>query len=66
MLQEPRIQDALQMVNEASLSKDELELQHRRHDFILLQQGSLELAEAKGREERVELGIELGKHAEKC
>jgi predicted transposase/invertase (TIGR01784 family) len=56
-LKEPCIEEALSMVNEASLSREELELQHRRHDFILLQQGSLELAEAKG----VEKGMELGK-----
>jgi predicted transposase/invertase (TIGR01784 family) len=59
-LQEPCIQDALALVNEASLSKEELELQHRRHDFILLQQGSLELAEAKGIEQGIEMGIEQG------
>jgi predicted transposase/invertase (TIGR01784 family) len=60
-LQEPCIEEALGMVNEASLSKEELELQHRRHDFIQLQQGSLELAEAKGIEQGKKVGIELGK-----
>lgn len=64
-LQEPCITEALNMVNEAIMSKEELELQHRRHDFILLQQGSLELAEAKGVEKGIEQGIELGKHTEK-
>jgi predicted transposase/invertase (TIGR01784 family) len=58
-LQEPCIAQALSMANEASLSKEELELQHRRHDFILLQQGSLELAEAKG----IEQGRQEGEQA---
>lgn len=60
-LQEPCISEAMNMVNEASLSKEELELQHRRHDFILLQQGSLELAEEKGEARGIEMGKELGK-----
>jgi predicted transposase/invertase (TIGR01784 family) len=60
-LQEPCIEEALSMANEAGLSKEDLELQHRRHDFILLQQGSLELAEEKGEARGIERGIELGK-----
>ncbi|MBP7901060.1 MAG: Rpn family recombination-promoting nuclease/putative transposase, partial [Gammaproteobacteria bacterium] len=62
-LQEPCITEALNMVNEAIMSKEELELQHRRHDFILLQQGSLELAEAKGVEKGMELGKQEGEQA---
>jgi len=38
-LKEPCIEDALGRVNEAAMSQEELELHHRRHDFILLQQG---------------------------
>lgn len=59
-LKEPCIEDALGRVNEAAMTPEELELQHRRHDFIQLQQGSLELAEEKGRAEGLEAGIEQG------
>jgi predicted transposase/invertase (TIGR01784 family) len=62
-LKEPCIEDALGRVNEAALSKEELELQHRRHDFILLQQGALELAEEKGVKKGMELGREVGEQA---
>jgi predicted transposase/invertase (TIGR01784 family) len=52
-LKEPCIEEALSMVNEASLSREELELQYRRYDFIRLQQGSLALAEEKGKQEGI-------------
>lgn len=48
---DPCIHTAFDQINEAALTPDELELQHKRRDFIILQRGSLELAEAKGREE---------------
>jgi predicted transposase/invertase (TIGR01784 family) len=62
-LKEPCIEDALSRVNEAAMTPEELELQHRRHDFIQLQQGSLELAEEKGRAEGIELGKQEGEKA---
>ena len=50
------IHHAFDIANEASLSVEELEIQHKRHDFILLQQGSIELAEKKG-EQKIKLEI---------
>jgi predicted transposase/invertase (TIGR01784 family) len=64
-LQEPCINDAFERVNEGAMTAEELEAQHKRHDFIRLQQGSLELAEKlghlKGKEEGIAEGIALGK-----
>lgn len=59
-LAEPCIQDALFRANEAGMSREELELQHRRHDFIWLQQGALALAEEKGLAKGLAEGIEKG------
>jgi predicted transposase/invertase (TIGR01784 family) len=42
------IQQAFTIANTASLSRTELELQEKRHDFIRLQQGSIELAHSQG------------------
>lgn len=59
-LQDPCINDALSMVNEAGLSREELELQHRRHDFIYLQKGSVLKGHADGLAKGFEMGIEKG------
>ncbi len=62
-LAEPCIQDALLRANEAGMSREELELQHRRHDFIWLQQGALALSEeklAQAEEKGLAKGIEKG------
>ncbi|MBU0500491.1 MAG: transposase, partial [Gammaproteobacteria bacterium] len=47
---DPCIHAAFDQINEAAMTREELEIQHKRHDFIILQRGSLELAEAKGKE----------------
>jgi len=54
------IKEALKIVNEASLSKEELELQHKRKEFIFIQKNSIELAREKGLEQGIEQGIEKG------
>ncbi|MBU0499285.1 MAG: Rpn family recombination-promoting nuclease/putative transposase [Gammaproteobacteria bacterium] len=53
---DPCIHAAFDQINEAAMSLEELELQHKRHDFIILQRGSLALAEAKG-ERQAQLAI---------
>jgi len=50
------IQLALENANEANLSKDELEAQHKRKEFISIQK----LALLKAKEDGMELGIERG------
>lgn len=57
---EPCINQAFGFANEAAMSRDELEIQFKRRDFIMLQRGSLLLAESKGREAGREEGIEIG------
>jgi len=47
LAQDNEINKAFEIANEAGLSAEELEIQHKHHDFILLQQGSIELAEKK-------------------
>jgi cytochrome c oxidase accessory protein FixG len=51
------ISDALEVINEASLTKEELELQHKRKEFIFVQKSSIELAK--------EQGLEQGRQSEK-
>ena len=55
------ISQALSTINEASLTKEELELQHKRKEFISVQKSSIELAKEQG----IEQGIEQGKLKEK-
>jgi predicted transposase/invertase (TIGR01784 family) len=47
----PEIELALDIANEAGLSCHELEMQHKRQDFIILQRGSIEKAKKDGRVE---------------
>jgi predicted transposase/invertase (TIGR01784 family) len=42
---------AFELGNEAALRPEELELQHKRHDFIQMQRGSLEKAHLEGKQE---------------
>ena len=53
----PELSHAFSIANEAGLSLEEQEAQWKRKDFIMLQKGSIELAEKKG----IEKGIEQGK-----
>ena len=52
------ISQALTTVNEATLTKEELELQHKRKEFISVQKSSIELAKEKGIEKGIVKGIE--------
>ncbi len=54
------IEKALVTVNEANMSKEELEAQHKRKEFISVQRSSIELATIKGMERGFEQGIEKG------
>ena len=54
---DPRITEAFGMANEAAMSPEELDIQFKQHDFIILQRGSQALAEKKGKE----AGIVIGK-----
>ena len=54
------IKSALNTVNEANLTKDELESQHKRKEFISIQKLALMKAKNDGIEQGIEQGIELG------
>lgn len=57
---EPSINEAFGLINEAAMSREELEIQFKRRDFIILQRGSLALAEERGVEKgRVEVARNL-------
>jgi len=62
-LSDPCIEKAFETINEAALSPEELELQEKRHDFIRMQIGSLELAKEQGLKQGLEQGIEKGKQS---
>ena len=61
--------EAFKMANQAGLEPEELEMQHKRRDFIILQRGSIEKAMndgmqkgmQKGMEKGIEKGMKLGK-----
>lgn len=57
---DPGISQAFTLANEAAMSREELEIQFKRRDFIILQRGSLILAETKGHEKGREEGREEG------
>lgn len=60
LAREPYIHQAFAIANEAGLSAEELEAQHRRHDFIILQRGSIAKAEDDGMQKGLQLGREQG------
>ena len=64
-----QIKNALDIVNEANLSQDELEAQHKRKEFISIQKLAIMKAKddglALGLEKGIEQGIEQGKKEEK-
>jgi len=55
-----KIKKALQNANEANLSKDELEAQHKRKEFISIQKLALMKAKNDGIEQGLEQGLERG------
>ena len=54
------IQQALENVNEANMSKDELESQHKRKEFISIQKLAVIKADEDGFEKGLEKGMEKG------
>mgnify|MGYP000733454121 CR=1 FL=1 len=54
------VKSALETVNEAAMSCEELEIQHKKREFIAVQKGSLNLAKKQGLKEGLEQGIEQG------
>lgn len=54
------ISQAFSFANEAAMNREELEIQFKRRDFIILQRGSLILAETKGQEKGFKSGLEKG------
>ena len=54
----PPINKAFSLIDESSMSEQELEAQHRRKEFIFIQKSSLELAEDRGLQKGIEKGIE--------
>jgi predicted transposase/invertase (TIGR01784 family) len=57
---DPCINEAFRQINEAAMSAEELEIQFKRRDFIILQRGSLALAEKQGMERGLQRGMEQG------
>jgi predicted transposase/invertase (TIGR01784 family) len=55
------IQKAYKIANRANLSKEELELQEKREDFLFIQKNSIEKAKREAREEGREEGRKEGK-----
>jgi len=54
------IEKAYQIANEANFSEEELELQHRKRDWVYIQKSSIELATKTGREEGLQKGLQEG------
>ncbi len=54
------LQKAFQIANEANLSEEELELQHKKKDWIYIQKSSIELATKTGLKQGIEQGIQQG------
>ncbi|MFZ4626217.1 MAG: Rpn family recombination-promoting nuclease/putative transposase, partial [Rhodoferax sp.] len=59
-LNTPCIRQAFAIINEAGLSAEELEAQHKRRDFIILQRDSLTKARSDGEQAGLAKGIEQG------
>jgi len=58
--QDPNLQEAIAIADTASMSKEELEIQDKREEFIFIQQNSIEKAKREGIEEGREEGIVVG------
>jgi len=54
------LQHAFKIANEANFSEEELELQHRKKDWVYIQKSSIDLAKRQGLEQGIEQGIEQG------
>ncbi len=54
------LEKAFNIANEANLSEEELELQHKKRDWIYIQKSSIELATKTGLEQGLQQGLEQG------
>jgi predicted transposase/invertase (TIGR01784 family) len=54
------LQKAFNIANEANLSEEELELQHKKKEWIYIQKSSIELATKTGLQQGLEQGLEKG------
>ena len=54
------LEKAFSIANEANLSAEELELQHKKRDWIYIQKSSIELATKTGLKQGLEEGLEQG------
>ncbi|MBI4778791.1 Rpn family recombination-promoting nuclease/putative transposase [Candidatus Desantisbacteria bacterium] len=62
LIKEAQIEKAFEIANTASMTREELEAQHKRHDFIYCQKGALSLALKQGLQQgRQEGRIEVAK-----
>ncbi|MDF1583929.1 MAG: Rpn family recombination-promoting nuclease/putative transposase [Methyloprofundus sp.] len=59
---EQELEKAFSIANEANLSAEELELQHKKRDWIYIQKSSIELATKTGLKQGLEQGLEQGLH----
>jgi len=57
---EQELAKAFSIANEANLSAEELELQHKKRDWIYIQKSSIELATKTGLKQGLEQGLEKG------
>ncbi len=55
------LEKAFDIANEANFSEQELDLQHRKKDWVYMQKSSLELAKSQGIEQGIEQGVEQQK-----
>jgi len=55
-----RMKSAYSVSNEAGMNAEELELQHKKREFIAINRGSLTLAKNQDMAEGIELGVEQG------
>jgi len=52
------LQHAFKIANEANFTEEELELQHRKKDWVYIQKSSIDLAKRQGLEQGIEQGLE--------
>ena len=59
-LNTPSLRQAFDVINEVGMSADELEAQHKRRDFIILQRDALTKARSDGEQAGLAKGMEIG------
>ena len=59
------IEKAYQIANESNFTEGELELQHKKRDWIFIQKSALALASKSGLQQGLKEGLEQGQQKEK-